>query len=170
MQGDRQRKWDIEQDCSTSSPKLIDSFLTGPSSIDRGVSSCRAVAYTDAHTALLQCSADTQCIILKESRWLWILRRFIDGGALNLTFPKIYCGSFSMWGEVPSSPWPIASTGVHPLKLVYFHEGLFNMLLKARVLWAKDLRDLEILKKRDEMRKTGHQRRWSDRGVGAEDE
>lgn len=90
MEGDRQRKWDIEQDCSTSSPKLIDSFLTGPSSIDRGVSSCRAVAYTDAHTALLQCSADTQCIIPKESRWLRILRRFIDGGALNLTFPKIY--------------------------------------------------------------------------------
>lgn len=62
IEKDIQRKREIwgERDCSTSSPKLIDSLLTGPSSIDRSVSSCRAVAYTEARTALLQWSTDTQ--------------------------------------------------------------------------------------------------------------
>lgn len=37
----------IERDCSISIPKLIDSLLTGPSSIDRSVNGCCAVAYTE---------------------------------------------------------------------------------------------------------------------------
>lgn len=60
MEKDRQRKGERERDCSTSSSKLIDSLLTGPRSIDCSVSSCLTVAYTGAHTALLQCSTDTQ--------------------------------------------------------------------------------------------------------------
>lgn len=73
IEKDRQRKREIqrERDCSTSSPKLIDPLLTGPSSIDRSVSSCLAVAYTEAHTALLQWSTDTQWRLLYNAAIHW---------------------------------------------------------------------------------------------------
>lgn len=61
IEEDRQREIYRERDCSTSSPELIDSLLTGPSSIDRSVSSFLAVAYTEAHTA--PAATDTKVVV-----------------------------------------------------------------------------------------------------------